>query len=248
MRPHQSLVHSRVRVTPNYALMPLEGFPYSRLPSWPDAQIRVLVSPAIGAKIVQYIIDLPAGKSGKFEANDEIETFFYVLSGTGAFGKGKHAIDIGAFGLIPPGEPAEFKAGEPLSLLIIQKRYQPAAGIEPFKRLLGHEKKVKSVPWADTNKIKLQTLIPDEIQYDMAMNIFAFTPGYGLPIVETHVMEHGMLILGGKGMYKLGDDWMEVEKDDAIWIGPFCPQSFYATGDGPARYIYYKDVNRDILL
>ena len=41
---------------------------------------------------------------------------------------------------------------------------------------------------------------------------------------------------------------MEVEKDDVLWIAPFCPQSFYATGDRPARYIYYKDVNRDILL
>ena len=248
MRPHHSLVHSRTRVTPNYALMPLEGFPYSRLPNWPDAQIRILVSPAIGAKIVQYLIDLPAGKSGKFEANDEIETFFYVLSGNGTFGKQIHGIDPGAFGLVPPGGSAEFSADQALSLLIIQKRYQPAAGVEPFKLLLGHEKNVPGVAWANTDKIKLQTLIPDEFAYDMAMNIFAFTPGYGLPIVETHVMEHGMLFLSGKGMYKLGDDWMEVEKNDAIWIGPFCPQSFYAAGDQPARYIYYKDVNRDILL
>jgi (S)-ureidoglycine aminohydrolase len=31
-------------------------------------------------------------------------------------------------------------------------------------------------------------------------------------------------------------------------MGPYCPQSFYATGSEPARYIYYKDVNRDVVL
>ena len=111
--------------------------------------------------------------------------------------------------------------------------------------MLGHANDVKATSWADTDKIQLQTLIPDELQYDLAVNIFAFTPGFGLPIVETHVMEHGALILQGKGMYRLGDDWMEVEKDDFLWMGPFCPQSFYATGSGPAKYIYTKDVNRE---
>lgn len=248
MRPHSSLVHSRTRVTPNYALMPLEGFPFSRLPGWPSAEVRVLASPAIGAKFVQYQIDLPPSSSGKFEGNDGIETFFYVIDGHGSFGQEKYEITEGSFGLIPPGEAAEFIAETPLNLLILQKRYQAAAGVAPFKQLLGHVNKVPGVDWADTDKIKLQTLIPDEMQYDLAMNIFAFTPGFGLPIVETHVMEHGMLILEGKGLYKLGDDWTEVEQNDFIWIGPFCPQSFYAAGDKPARYIYYKDVNRDVLL
>ena len=54
------------------------------------------------------------------------------------------------------------------------------------------------------------------------------------------------LFLQGKGVYRLGDEWMEVEKDDFIWMGPYCPQSFYAAGEQPAKYIYYKDVNREI--
>jgi len=82
--------------------------------------------------------------------------------------------------------------------------------------------------------------------FDLAMNIFTFDTGFGLPIVETHVMEHGLLFLQGKGLYYLGDQWMEVETDDFIWMGPYCPQSFYATGPTPSRYIYYKNVNREI--
>jgi (S)-ureidoglycine aminohydrolase len=37
-----------------------------------------------------------------------------------------------------------------------------------------------------------------------------------------------------------------VEADDFIWMGPYCPQSFYATGPTPSRYLYYKNVNRII--
>ena len=80
------------------------------------------------------------------------------------------------------------------------------------------------------------------------MNIFTFDPGHGLPYVETHVMEHGLLFLEGKGVYYLDDEWMEVQAGDFIWMGPFCPQTFYATGNAPSRYIYYKNVNREIEL
>ena len=86
------------------------------------------------------------------------------------------------------------------------------------------------------------------MKFDLAVNIFAFDPGFGLPIVETHVMEHGLLFLQGKGLYYLDDEWMEVEANDFIWMGPFCPQSFYATGPKASRYIYYKNVNREILV
>jgi glyoxylate utilization-related uncharacterized protein len=63
--------------------MPLEGFPFSRLPSWPGAQVRVLASPRLGAEFVQYLIDLPAGERGGFAAHPMIQTFFYVLRGSG---------------------------------------------------------------------------------------------------------------------------------------------------------------------
>src|SRR6184192_3907691 len=97
MRPVQQLVHSRTRVGGRYALMPVEGYPASRLPSWPDAQVRVLALPALGAQFVQLLIDLPAGKRGAFPADAELETFFYLLSGSGQFtdGAGKR-MAIGA--------------------------------------------------------------------------------------------------------------------------------------------------------
>ena len=141
-----------------------------------------------------------------------------------------------------------FRSAGSTRLLLLRKVFQEAPTIPRFKALHGTEADVSAEIWANNPASRLQTLIPDELQYDMAMNIFTFDPGFGLPYVETHVMEHGALILQGKGLYYLDGDWMEVERDDFIWMGPYCPQSFYATGPSSAKYIYYKNVNREIPL
>jgi (S)-ureidoglycine aminohydrolase len=246
MRPPDQLVHSRARVAQRYALFPLEGFPLSRLPSWPDAEVRVLAAPALGANFVQYLIDLPAGKRGQFASDGRLETFYYVLSGSGQLRD--RVLTPGSFGLVSPYDSFAFTCTDKTRLLVLRKVYEPAPNTALFKSYHGQESHVRAEVWADNPASRLQTLIPDELQYDFAMNIFTFDPGHGLPYVETHVMEHGLLFLQGKGLYYLDGTWMEVEKDDFIWMGPYCPQSFYATGPTPTRYIYYKNVNREISL
>lgn len=230
-------------------MYPLEGYPFSRLPTFPTAQVRILCSPRMGAEFVMYLIDLPAGDKGEFPAETGIETFFYVMSGTGKFKSIAgiaHDLTAGSFGLTPPDCASKFVAETPLQLLVLRKRYEPAQGIEMFKGVYGNAKDVPATPFANNPNSLLQLLIPDEFQFDMSMNIFTFTPGYGLPYVETHIMEHGLYFLQGKGVYFLDGTWMEVDKDDFIWMGPYCPQSFYATGPTPSKYIYYKNVNRDV--
>ena len=246
--PHQ-LVHSRARVRGRYALFPLEGFPPSRLPTWPDAEVRVLAAPALGARFVEYLIDLPAGKEGTFPSDGRLETFYFVLSGAARLG-GTRDLRAGSFGLLTSTEELAVRASNATRLIVLRKAVEPAnvKQIVSAKAVHGHESDVKAEPFAENPHTRLQTLIPDDLQYDMAMNIFTFDPGHGLPYVETHVMEHGLLFLEGKGMYYLDGEWMEVEKDDFIWMGPYCPQSFYATGQVPAQYIYYKNVNREIAL
>jgi len=52
-------------------------------------------------------------------------------------------------------------------------------------------------------------------------------------------------LLGGQGLYLLGEDWLHVKKEDFIWFGPFTQQAAYTTGREPLWYIYSKDMNRD---
>jgi len=57
-------------------------------------------------------------------------------------------------------------------------------------------------------------------------------------------MEHGLLMLAGGGIYRLGDHWYSVTAGDFIWMAPYCPQWFGAIGKTPAKYLIYKDWNR----
>ena len=235
---------------PRYALLPLEGIPYSRLPEWPQAQVRVLAGPALGAGFAEYLVDMAAGQAGAHPADGQIEFFIYVLSGSLTLTiEGKsHALANGGYALIPPDKGFTAAAIAPTSLLLLRKRYEPAPGVPMFSAVLGSEKNAKGQVYYDDPGALLQVLIPDETAFDIAMNIFTFEVGHSLPITETHVMEHGLYVLQGKGTYFLDDAWMEVEATDFIWMGPFCPQSYYATGPVASRYIYYKNVNREIPL
>jgi (S)-ureidoglycine aminohydrolase len=78
----------------------------------------------------------------------------------------------------------------------------------------------------------------------MAVNIFTYQPGATLPFVETHIMEHGLVMLKGQGVYRLDADYHPVQTGDVIWMAPYCPQWFVAMGKTPASYLYYKNVNR----
>src|SRR4051812_16786239 len=110
MRPPHQLVHSRARVAQRFALFPLEGYPVSRLPSWPDAEVRVLASPALGAGFVQMLIDLPAGEAGGGMGGAGGGTVFYVLSGGGGGGGGEGGRG-GGVGVGPPGGGGEVGGG-----------------------------------------------------------------------------------------------------------------------------------------
>ena len=79
---------------------------------------------------------------------------------------------------------------------------------------------------------------------DFAVNTMTYQPGAAVSMVEMHVMEHGLIMLEGGGIYRLGDSWYPVTAGDFIWMGPWCPQWFGAIGKLPAKYLIYKDWNR----
>ena len=94
----------------------------------------------------------------------------------------------------------------------------------------------------------LQTLIPNEDAYDLAMNIFTFETGHSLPITETHVMEHGLYFLQGKGVYFLDDrGWRWRPRTSSGW-GRSARRATTPRGPSASKYIYYKNVNREIPL
>ena len=127
---------------------------------------------------------------------------------------------------------------------IIEKPYQALASVEPPRPIASHEDSVSSRALGDDSDLQVKCLLPDNLSFDFAVNVMTYQPGASLSMVEMHVMEHGLLMLEGGGIYRLGDSWYPVTAGDFIWMGPWCPQWFGAIGKKPAKYLIYKDSNR----
>jgi (S)-ureidoglycine aminohydrolase len=130
-------------------------------------------------------------------------------------------------------------------LFVIEKVFRPFSGGGASRVVIGHESEIEGKPFMGDSDARLKTLLPIEPAFDLAVNIFTYQPGATLPQVEIHVMEHGLLMLAGAGVYRLGNDYYPVAAGDVIWMASYCPQWFVAMGKQPARYIYYKDIHRD---
>lgn len=238
----QKLGSTRTVVSSAYALLAPDGHVASAFPGWSGCTPVVLVSPAIGARFSQYLIAL--GPDGAGDGGTGADSwFFFVVEGHARINDA--ALAAGGFAYLPPESryTVRGRAGG-ARLLVFRKPYEPLSGTGAPAFLAGREGDVAEHPFLGDPHARLKVLIPDTPGADMAVNIFTYDPGATLPFVETHVMEHGMLFLQGGGVYRLDADWHPVTAGDAIWIAAYCPQWFIAAGPEPARYIYYKDVNR----
>ena len=138
----------------------------------------------------------------------------------------------------------EINGTENTRVTVFRKIFEGLAGVEPPPLVHGSAADVPGEPFLGNPRALLQTLLPVDERYDMAVNVFTYQPGATLPFVETHIMEHGLLMLSGQGIYRLEEAYYPVTAGDAIWMAPYCPQWFVAMGHEPASYLYYKDVNR----
>ena len=213
------------------------------LPGMERGVAVVHISPAGGAAFTQYTAELePGGTLGPTSA----QRFVYVLSGAVdlATGSSFQSIDPGGYAYLPEGLAHTLTAQSATRLAVVEKPYQPLAGVAAPHLLVGNEADVISTPLMGDSDLLVRSLLPEAPAFDFAVNTMTYQPGASLSMVEIHVMEHGLLMLEGGGIYRLGDAWYPVTAGDFIWMAPFCPQWFGALGKRPAKYLIYKDWNR----
>ena len=243
--------HTRSRVTTHHALITPDTFVWAPLPGWQNARAAIHIAPCMGARFMQATVEMDAGgMSGA--ASPGVERVVYVMEGELILaGGGKEAktqaLGPGAFAYLPPDSEREFTAMNPTRLALFEKPYEGLLNVAPPEAIVGNVADVAGEPFMGDPDARLHVLLPTDERFDMAVNVFAYKSGARLPQVEIHVMEHGLLMLDGEGVYRLGDDWYPVQAGDVIWMASYCPQWFVAMGKQPARYLYYKDVNRDPL-
>jgi (S)-ureidoglycine aminohydrolase len=200
----------------------------------------------MGAGFAQTLLTFDANGSASSPAG-ELETFGYVMSGSSKaqVGEKKRALDAGGYFFAPSGQSWSLESSAAgTQVTLFQKKYAALPGVARPSPILGDSSQVVGTPFLGDPAANLQVLLPDEPSFDMAVNVFAYVPGGHLPYVEVHIMEHGLVMLDGEGVYRLEDAWYPVRAGDVIWMAPYCAQWFVAMGKKPARYLYYKDVNR----
>lgn len=197
---------------------------------------------ALGARFTEYTAEMNAGgQLGPAKG----QRFLYVLSGSVSLGESVgNSLGPGGFAYLPSDDRTVVAAREESTAVVIEKEYQPLVGLTAPSALCGREDKVESQPLFGDEDLQVRSLLPADIEFDFAVNTMTFQPGASLALVEMHVMEHGLLMLEGGGIYRLGDHWYPVFAGDFIWMAPYCPQWFGALGKKPARYLIYKDWNR----
>lgn len=233
-----SLKHDHLLQTP-------DTFIRTPLPGAAGVEFVVHVAPHLGARFTQMTAEFTAGgELGPTPA----QRFLYLLDGeieVTVDGE-THLLGPGGFVYIPAGAQHTVRALSAARAALIEKLYEPFPGDEtPIPEVrIGNELSTTSVPLMGDDALRVRALMPDGPAYDFAVNTMTYDPGAALSMVEIHVMEHGLLMLEGGGIYRLGDAWYPVQAGDFIWMGPYCPQWFGALGKHPAKYLIYKDWRR----
>jgi (S)-ureidoglycine aminohydrolase len=227
-------------------LLTPDTFVRTTLPGMKNATAILHIGPALGAAFTEYTAEFePQGELG----NTSAQRFVYVMGGAVTLeARGKRR-ELGARGYayLPEGFSHKITAKEKSRVAVIEKFYERMPKTGPPRLIVSSEDSISSHALDDDSDLQVKCLLPDEPQFDFAVNTMVYQPGAALSMVEMHVMEHGLIMLEGGGIYRLGDSWYPVTAGDFIWMGPWCPQWFGAIGKVPARYLIYKNWNRHSL-
>ena len=239
----QHLGHTRSSYQRDHLLQTQDAFVRAPLPGMKNATAIVHAAAAMGAKFTQYTAEFES--AGSFETDTFAQRFLYVLEGSldVRSASAKHALSAGQYAYVPSAEPLCITSSSGARASVIEKEYVPLNGPPP-SFVHGDERTVLREPIGGDEALVMRQLLPNDTRFDFAVNTMTYLPGASLPMVEIHIMEHGLVMLEGEGIYRLNQSWYPVTAGDFIWMAPYCPQWFAAVGKKPAKYLIYKDSNR----
>ncbi|WP_299151607.1 bifunctional allantoicase/(S)-ureidoglycine aminohydrolase [uncultured Tateyamaria sp.] len=227
----------------------------SFLPGWDGMRMWVLARPLSGfaETFSQYAVELTAdGGSETPEVDEAAQSVLFFARGTATLtiGGDVHSVEAGSYAFIPAGTDWAVRAGgDGCQFHWVRKRYVAATEVAAPTPFVTHDRDVPPTVMPNTDKWATTRFVdPADLRHDFHVNIVTFQPGGRIPFAETHVMEHGLYVLEGTAEYLLNTEWVSVGPGDFMWLRAFCPQACIATGDGPFRYLLYKDVNRHVPL
>lgn len=239
----------------NWALIEPDGLVKNAIPGYQNCDVTILGSPALGASFADYYVTVKkGGKHITGIGGEGIETFLYVIEGEVTVkNKGaEETLKAGGYIFEPAGRSVYFEnnSGDEAKLYVYRRRYEPVDGYS-CDTVVGNVNDLPWIPYEDMENCHIKNLLPaaENLGFDMNIHILKFHLGASHGYIETHIQEHGMYFLSGKGMYRVDDEWIPVKKGDYMFLDAYCPQACYAVGrEEDFTYIYSKDCNREVKL
>ncbi|KAM0934222.1 putative (S)-ureidoglycine aminohydrolase [Dioscorea sansibarensis] len=231
----------------DHAVITPESHVFSPLPDWINTLGAYLITPAMGAHFVMYLAKMEVKSKSALPPQD-VERFLFMVQGSVVLktdsGISNH-LAVDSYAYLPANYKHSLESVETATVIIFERRYASVANLYPEPVIGSTEKQ----PLLETpgEVFDLRKLLPASAAYDFNIHIMDFQPGEYLNVKEVHYNQHGLLLLEGQGIYRLGDSWYPIQAGDAIWMAPFVPQWYAALGKTPSRYLLYKDVNRNPL-
>src|SRR5579871_698966 len=226
----------------DHLLQTPDTFVRAPLPGMRNATAVVHIGPAGGARFTEYTAEFEAGGSLGPASG---QRFVYVMEGE--LEANDRPLAAGHYCYLQAGLAAKVRSRGPARAVVIEKPYLPLTGEAAPAFFTSREHDLEAKPFLGDPALVVRTLLPDGPAFDCAVNTMTFQPGAALPMVEIHDMEHGLVMLEGGGIYRLGEHWYPVTAGDFIYMAPWCPQWFGAIGKVNGKYLIYKDWNRTAL-
>lgn len=102
-----------------------------------------------------------------------------------------------------------------------------------------HRRPSSSIPFEAVpagTSTQRQILIGPEVGPNFALRKFIMEPGGGMPL-HTNTVEHEQYVLRGRARVVIGEEVLEVKKDDVVFIPGGIPHSYEALGDEPFEFL-----------
>ncbi|MFJ5958945.1 cupin domain-containing protein [Paenarthrobacter sp. NPDC092416] len=257
--PGKNRQHQKTPFRKTYAMVPQSAASDAtaiQLMGWRNSRAWGIVGPTKGFvdSFSQYSVEVfPGGGTRASGAESDVESVLFVTRGRLQMTLDGEAQTLreGSYAYLAPGAHwgALNTSDETVHLQWIRKAYIPLPGCEATS-IVAHEHEIRqsAESAAAGGRSTKQLLDPDNLAYDMLMEIVTLNPNGLLPFAETHAMERSIFVLSGRALYKLNEDWVQVTSGDSLRLHAFSPQACYVSGPDDFRYLQYKAINRQCRL
>ena len=209
----------------NWVLLEPDGLVKNSIPGYVNCDVTILGSPAMGASFADYIVTVHEGGKNDSIGGNGIETFLYVIEGEVAVKNSEKeaVLTEGGYIFSPEDKPIAFenKGTEDVKMYLYRRRYEKLEGYNAYT-IINNANELEWLSYEGMENCYSKNFLPtDDFGFDMNMHILKFHIGASHGYIETHVQEHGMYFLSGKGMYRLDDQWIPVKKGDYVFMDSY---------------------------